>query len=117
MCHHQTIVQTIVTKTGPESLAGRVGVAGAVLVVAAMSVHVAISADVRDVRDDGSYQAGYRAASNPTLIRETVIAAHTTPAALCTTLAEHALTAAPSPPLVRDDFISGCTHAIAETME
>lgn len=110
MCHHQTIV----TKTGPESTVGRVGVAGAILVAAAMGVHVATSADVRD---DGSYQAGYRAASNTTLIRETVTAAHTTPAALCTTLAEHAVTAQPSPPLVLDDFISGCTRAIAEAME
>lgn len=92
---------------------GRVWVACAILVVAVMGMHVA----TRDVRDDGSYQAGYRAASNPTLIRETVIATHTTPAALCTTLAEQALTAQPSSHIVHDDFISGCTRAIAETME
>lgn len=95
-------------------MAGRVGVACAILVVLTMSVHVATR---DDVRDDRSYQAGYRAASNPTLIRETVTATHTTPAALCATLAGQALTAQPSSHLVQDDFISGCTRAIAETME
>ena len=77
--------------------AARVGVACTILVV--LGMHVATR---NDVRDDGSYQAGYRAASNPTLIRETVIATHTTPAALCNTLAEQALTAQPSSPKPTD---------------
>ncbi len=78
-----------------------------------IGVHVSIGSGPRD---DASYEAGYRAASNGALIRE-AIAAHTTSTTLCDTLVKHALITDQPPRIVQDDFISGCTRAIAEAME
>ncbi len=102
------------TGSGAEVSTARTGWACAGLLVLAMGVHVVIG---DHGRDDASYQAGYRAASDTALVRKAVIAAHTTPAALCTSLATQAVTAQPTRPLVQDDFISGCTRAVAEAME
>lgn len=109
MCQHRGIVP----RSRAEVSAGRAGSVCAVLLVLAIGVHVSLGSAPRD---DASYEAGYRAASHSTLIRET-ITAHATPSTLCNTMVEHALRADEPPRIVQDDFISGCTRAIAEAME
>lgn len=89
-------------------------VGSAVLLVLLIGVHASIGSDPRD---DVSFDAGYRAASNGTLIREAMAAPRTTSAALCNSLVKRAFITHEPPHIVQDDFISGCTRAVAEAME
>ncbi len=67
-------------------------------------------------RDDASFKAGYTAASDASFVRSEMTTG-TTSSALCNTLVERMLAEADSTAVVRADFLSGCTRAVAEAME
>ncbi len=102
------------SRSHTEVSAVRVGSACAVLLVVAAGVHASVGSDPRD---EASYRAGYRVASNGTVIRRAMTTADATPVALCTLLLDRALSTDPPPHIVRTDFISGCTRGVAEAME
>ena len=70
-----------------------------------------------DGRDERSYEAGYAAANDGSLIRDAMATTDMTSSMLCEFFVDRALSADQPVGIVRGDFIDGCTRAVAEAME
>lgn len=70
-----------------------------------------------DGRDGASFSAGYAAVTDASWVRAEMTSPGTTSLTLCNSLVERTLVEADSTAVVRADFISGCTRAVADAME
>ncbi len=70
-----------------------------------------------DAHDGASFRAGYAAVTDASLVRAEMTSPGTTSSALCNSLFERTLVEAVSTAVVRADFVSGCTRAVADAME
>jgi hypothetical protein len=85
----------------------------AVLLALAAVVYVAMG---HHRPDDDSYRAGYTAVSNPEHARTLMALAGKSSWSVCDALLDRRSVASATR-LVQADFVSGCTHAIADAME
>jgi hypothetical protein len=67
--------------------------------------------------DSASYGAGYAAASNGAIVRSAMTSSRSSTSTVCEELLRQALNRINSGNVVRDEFLSGCRHAVADTME
>jgi hypothetical protein len=67
--------------------------------------------------DDGSYDAGYAAASNRASVRGAMAMPGATAVTVCDALIAAELGGATPAQLVRRDFVNGCRHAVGDAME
>ena len=68
-------------------------------------------------RESSSYGAGYAAASNGANVQKAMRAPGVNPSSFCNKLVDQVISSKEPSTLVRDDFVSGCRHALVNAME
>jgi hypothetical protein len=85
-------------------------------VLLAVAVLLELMTGHRD-RETPSYGAGYAAASNGADVRRAMRAPGASPSTVCNKLVDQAISSNEPSTVVRDDFVSGCRHALVSVME
>ena len=89
------------------------GVSAAVVVLAAIGALVLGPS----AGDQGSFEAGYRAVSNPTEVRAALSDGRISSTAFCDAVLDRAIAGGSLNGLRHKDFLRGCRHAVGDAME
>ena len=94
--------------------AGRVSAIAAVLLAVAVLLELMTG---HRGRETPSFGAGYAAASNDADVQRAMRASGASPSTVCNKLVDQAISSNEPSTVVRDDFVSGCRHALVNAME
>ncbi len=102
------------SEAGEDVTAGRICVIAAAVLALMTALQLSTGPGSRD---RASYAAGYAAASNSALAQDKSVPPLARWSVVCDQLAQQALRQRQPINVVRDDFISGCTHAFVDVTE